>query len=283
MWPLLLITLHCASILHTTVNSLTEADFRVVRGELSPFVPERFHNAMGPNALVLEYLKTHVRSGDFTRILDYGPGAIPFPPANYIADHRTEHWNHKSLISWSINFNRDKLPVPDNIFDFAYCRHVLEDLNDPENAFYDLVRVSPRGYIETPSPLVETLLLGSKQSFRGYVHHRFFFWTDMATNTLVGLPKFPLIEALGSSLYGIEQEERLIDRVIESGPLWNNYYFWNETHRPRIVILQHDVDYDIVDGGYARVLLEGVQKSIDHTTAIFVNEINSYANMLNRP
>src|SRR5712692_10420687 len=42
-------------------------------------------------------------------------------------------------------------PVPDNAFDFTICSHLLEDIHDPFHVLSELMRVSPRGYVETPS------------------------------------------------------------------------------------------------------------------------------------
>jgi hypothetical protein len=38
-----------------------------------------------------------------------------------------------------------------------YFRHFVEDANNPVGAFEEMARVSRRGYIETPSPMMEAL------------------------------------------------------------------------------------------------------------------------------
>jgi hypothetical protein len=41
-------------------------------------------------------------------------------------------------------------PVADDAFDFTICSHLLEDVYDPFHVVSELMRVSPRGYVETP-------------------------------------------------------------------------------------------------------------------------------------
>jgi len=45
-----------------------------------------------------------------------------------------------------------RMPFADKEFDFAYCSHVLEHVEDPAAACKELMRIAKRGYIETPSP-----------------------------------------------------------------------------------------------------------------------------------
>lgn len=45
----------------------------------------------------------------------------------------------------------EQLPFHDGEFDFSYCRHVLEHVEDPAIAIAELERVSRAGYVETPS------------------------------------------------------------------------------------------------------------------------------------
>jgi SAM-dependent methyltransferase len=45
----------------------------------------------------------------------------------------------------------EQLPFRDGDFDFSYCRHVLEHVEQPAVAIAELERISRAGYIETPS------------------------------------------------------------------------------------------------------------------------------------
>lgn len=49
------------------------------------------------------------------------------------------------------------LPFRTQAFDYVICSHVLEHVEDPEKLINELMRVAPRGYIETPSEIAERL------------------------------------------------------------------------------------------------------------------------------
>lgn len=50
-----------------------------------------------------------------------------------------------------------RLPFRDGTFDFVWCSHLLEHVNDPRTACREIVRVGTRGRIRTPSKLKELL------------------------------------------------------------------------------------------------------------------------------
>jgi len=69
--------------------------------------------------------------------------------------------------------NVETLPFRTEAFDFVYVSHVLEHVDAPSRACHELMRVGSRGYIETPSPLLEQgLAYGTKES----AHHSFHKW-----------------------------------------------------------------------------------------------------------
>lgn len=89
-------------------------------------------------------------------VLDIGSGHYPFPLATVLVDlyaekspHRCEPLlrDHRPLIVAGI----EELPFKSKSFDFVYCSHVLEHVEDPIRACEEIMRVGKRGYIETPS------------------------------------------------------------------------------------------------------------------------------------
>ena len=58
-----------------------------------------------------------------------------------------KHIDGKPVYQCSI----ENLPFADSEFDFVYCSHVLEHVDNPEAACRELMRVAKRGYIETPT------------------------------------------------------------------------------------------------------------------------------------
>ena len=46
---------------------------------------------------------------------------------------------------------------------------------------------------------------------------------------------------------------------------WNNYYFWDENNRPNVVVYRHGVNFVIDKGDFPKLLLEGINLSIQYT------------------
>lgn len=99
-----------------------------------------------------------VKSSD--KVLDIGSGHLPFPFATHLADLSLEdgkvgragvpfkHVDGKPVYECSI----EDMPFADKEFDFVYCSHVLEHVNNPEQACSEIMRVGRRGFIEAPAP-----------------------------------------------------------------------------------------------------------------------------------
>lgn len=105
-------------------------------------------------------------------VLDVGSGQNPHPRANVLCDKFIED-NTERACGGSIVVDRPfvlgdglHLPFQDKAFDFVFCRHLLEHVEDPARLLSELERVGRRGYIETPSKLYEKLY--------GNDYHRWF-------------------------------------------------------------------------------------------------------------
>jgi SAM-dependent methyltransferase len=138
------------NILNFFRNKLRRLGFDVIRYRPRPKWPgdeDRF-----------EYQKqlVHFDIQAGSTVLDIGSGHYPFPLATILADlytsdspHRTEKLiqDHRPLLVLDIQH----LPFDEKSIDFIYCSHVLEHVEDPGQACSELMRVSQRGYIETPT------------------------------------------------------------------------------------------------------------------------------------
>jgi Methyltransferase domain len=141
------------------------------------------------------YQKRHVNFDVHTgmRILDIGSGGYPFPGATVLVDrflepvHRYEPLatHGKPLVVADIH----SLPFPDKSFDFVYCSHVLEVVEDPLRACGEIMRVGPRGYVETPT-----------------------FAKDMLFAWARGVQKWHVV-AIGPHLCFFEYSERQLDGI----------------------------------------------------------------------
>lgn len=167
------------------------------------------------------------------KVLEIGPGKQQFPLSTHFVDHIN---NHNLDNFYMLDITQQKLPFTDNEFDLVYCRHVLEDIHNPEFVFNELYRVAKIIYIETPSPLIESTrhIDGTSPYYRGYIHHRYLIWVN--NNQLNFLPKYPIIEYIN-----IDSNKKIKDPYY-----WNTYFIWDKTNGiPTINYLKHDIDYNL--------------------------------------
>lgn len=200
----------------------------------------------GPNPRMLD--KVLARIPDGLRVLEIGPGKVPFSRATHFVDWRPGENTVKCDLS------RERLPFADKEFDFVYCRHVLEDLYNPFLACDEMSRVAKAGYIETPSPLSEICrgIDGNSPSWRGYIHHRYLVWAE--GKKLCFTAKYPLIEFLTFD------DEKIANFLRGNAFLWNSYYFWEGQIHWKL--LQHDVDFTLHGAGYAEAIVKAVDAGV---------------------
>ena len=162
-------------------------------------------------------------------------------------------------------------------------------------------------FFDTPSPLIESLRLEAygglfhMPHIRGYHHHRYMLYTDLDTNILYALPKFPVLDHIRPTIFGdYEMEKAAIEISISLPGLWNNYYTWFENDNNRyysddglpyeemiyvepktampMKIIKHDIDYEYqdlhVNGGYAKNVRESIFQSIKNTNSFYITYIN---------
>jgi ubiquinone/menaquinone biosynthesis C-methylase UbiE/glycosyltransferase involved in cell wall biosynthesis len=116
--------------------------------------------------------------GPEDRVLDVGGGDSYFPRADVVTDAFPDSNEHRSGRAVAADYGHrrfvpcfaESLPFADHEFDFAYCRMVLEHVDDPAAACRELQRVARRGFIETPSPIAEYL--------GGHPTHRWLVWVE---------------------------------------------------------------------------------------------------------
>lgn len=90
------------------------------------------------------------------KVLDVGSGNKPFPHATVLGDlylEMTEHRRAEIVRDGRplVVFDVQAIPFPDKSFDYVYCSHLLEHVDDPVVACAEIIRVGKRGYIETPT------------------------------------------------------------------------------------------------------------------------------------
>lgn len=146
---------------------------------------------------------------------------MPFPRADAFVDIRKLPSIPEEKFK-SADLNLEPLPYGDKEFDFIYCRHVLEDMNNPIMLLREMSRVGKAGYVEMPSPTAELArgIDGNSPPFRGYHHHHYIGW--VAENELRIVAKYPLIE------YIVLDEEDIIQTLLAGPENWNTHYLWQD-------------------------------------------------------
>jgi glycosyltransferase involved in cell wall biosynthesis len=99
------------------------------------------------------------------KVLDVGSGHQPNRRANVILDKYVGETIHRT--TQQVEIPKDKYfvvgdalstPFTDKEFDFVIASHVAEHIDDPIKFCNELIRISKRGYIETPGPITELML-----------------------------------------------------------------------------------------------------------------------------
>lgn len=185
------------------------------------------------------------------KVLEIGPGFIPFPRATMFVDYK-DLPGIPADKKISIDLATEALPFADKSFDFVYCRHVLEDMYNPFLLLREMERVAKAGYIETPSPIAEMGrgVDGASPPFRGYHHHRFVIWVHEGELRFVS--KYPIIE------YFRFPEEEIISRLREGPQTWNTHYLWEDKINYRH--LQNGPDFEVTRD-YASMLKNAMDSS----------------------
>jgi SAM-dependent methyltransferase len=118
-------------------------------------------------------------------VVDVGSGQEPHPRANVLCDKFVSDSTERS-VGGGLRVDRPLIvsdatdtPFPDKAFDFAFCAHLLEHMDEPDRLLRELQRISHAGYIETPSKTYEKLF--------GWRFHRWFVSLD--DNRLLIEPK----------------------------------------------------------------------------------------------
>lgn len=168
-----------------------------------------------------------IKSGE--TVLDVGCGANPFPYATMLVDLYTEKTQHRTeeLRTDGKPFLRadiNKLPFQDKSYDFVYCSHVLEHVDNPLRACEELSRVGKRGYVETPSLMTDVLFSWAKGM------HKWF--TVFVANRLVFFEYGPrLVEGVRDDYWGksifSKRHHPNQKLFFENQDIFNNGFLWD--------------------------------------------------------
>jgi len=180
-------------------------------------------------------------------VLDVGSGNYPHPRANVICDKCIDNDTERGgeylpKIETQIRFLKNRifivaeaesLPFKDKIFDYTICSHVIEHSEYPDLVLKELVRVSSRGYIETPSIISEILF--------GWDYHKWYIILER--NTLMFKRK-KVSNDLGGLLSIFLRNPYFKLFYMQNKDLFNIRYHWNKSINYKIIEQNDNLDLD---------------------------------------
>jgi len=119
-----------------------------------------------------------------SKVLDIGSGGEPFEYANFLMDRfpgKTQH-RYNKLKTNNLPFivgDIQGLPYKNKSFDFVYCAHVLEHVENPKSALDEIIRVGKQGYIEVPTKMSDIVFNFAK------LQHFHKWYINAVGNTLI--------------------------------------------------------------------------------------------------
>jgi len=122
------------------------------------------------------------------KIADLGSGTTgSCPNANILLDKEdhTDYFKDKDFRQHDLN--DFPLPFEDKELDFCWASHVLEHMPNPVEFINEMIRISQRGYIEVPTPLIDNLVSG------GDIHdphgHKWWLFYDDHNEKIIARPR----------------------------------------------------------------------------------------------
>jgi len=179
------------------------------------------------NTYQKKYLNFNIKAGD--KVLDIGSGSDPFPLATYLADFYEEKTSHRTgkLVKDERPFVKcsvENMSFKNKDFDFVYCSHILEHVQNPAKACDELMRIGKRGYIETPTKTSDILF----NIERGEEHHH---WYITAVGKSLIFAELSDQEKRKTTEYFSEQTESIFKNPIQdftynNWDLLYNMFLW---------------------------------------------------------
>ena len=223
---------------------------------------------------VISNVENFCNKYNFKNILEIGPGYSPFSLATIFVG-----CNEKIKEYIDIDIDITSLPFNDKSIDFVYSRHTLEDIQNPDFAVKEIIRITNSGYIETPSPLIEITKgvdgMDGCINYGGYIHHRYIVWSDIEKCEIYFLPKYSsIIDNFFS--YDNKTHKTIID-IINNKPIyWNNYFIWKD-NIPKVIMYKNGVNFGLKEHfikDYILLINEAINKSISNSDYFLKNYIN---------
>ena len=161
------------------------------------------------------------------KVLDVGCRDMPFKYATTIVDSNPQlagtFLQDKEIVHGDIQ----NLPFPAKSYDYIFCSHVLELVDDPLKACQELMRVGKQGYIEVPAMMKDSLFAWAEQENQKWhtvsIANTISFY-EYSPRQLKGIQS----KAWFNAIYD-EYENPLQDAFYNNQDLFNVMFNWQES------------------------------------------------------
>jgi len=175
---------------------------------------------------------------DNLRVVDLGCGTSGSCPSADVLVDRAD-WSEKFPDKEFVVHDLNNLPLPfaDEEFDFSFCSHILEHVDDPVKFLSEVTRISKSGYIEVPSPIIDNLVSGN-DVHDPFGHKWWCFFNDVENRlvlrprrhivqTTVSIPELNMLYPFFRPSFVLEiyWENEIDDMAIEMG---DEVYFYED-------------------------------------------------------
>jgi len=185
-----------------------------------------------------EFIRHHFTSDEM--VLDIGSGGDPFPYATVLADRYLEPTRHRYEVFKSdgkpvIICDICALPFVDGTFDYVIASHVLEHVDDPTKACFELQRVAKSGYIETPTMMKDSLFSWAKgmHKWHTFSQGNLLIFVEYTERQLEGIRSPAWRQLIFSTIYHPLQEA-----FNKNQDLFNNMFEWENQFD--VVVIKQD-------------------------------------------
>ncbi len=126
-------------------------------------------------------------------VVDLGCGTSGSCPSADVLVDRAD-WSSKFPDKRFVVHDLNNLPLPfsDGEFDFSFCSHILEHVDDPVKFLSEVTRISKSGYIEVPSPIIDNLVSGN--DIHDPFGHKWWCFFDDVENRLILRPRRHIVQ-----------------------------------------------------------------------------------------
>jgi len=139
-----------------------------------------------------EYIINLINENPDWNVLDLASGADGFKVAKVFADivDYKEYYPDNRFVQTEAS----ETPFEDGEFDFVIATHIAEHVVDPIKFCKEMARISKRGYLETPLPFFDNIVLGNSNP----LPHGHAWWVtfDDDRHGIVFKPRVSLVEEM---------------------------------------------------------------------------------------